>query len=112
MKKSSEKKVLKCKGIIYEIQGEKVVFEKDGEKVELNLEFGKSAYSTVYLHLTKKSTKKSGYYKVGNFQYKIEESNLTVYNKKEEIIIEKLLEEKEMKYLRTTVINLLINTLE
>lgn len=68
---AKEVKVLKVKDVEVVITDDKLVFEKDGQTIELARELGKSDYRTVYEFLKKKSNvvKGSGIYTVGNFSY-------------------------------------------
>jgi hypothetical protein len=108
----TESKVLKVKGFEYEVKGNKVILHKDGEAIELALEFGQSAYTVCYLHLTKKTTTVKGSHKVGNFTYTLEGNTISISNKANVVIITKKLLDKDLTYIRTTVTNLLINHFE
>lgn len=112
-----EKKVIMVKGVEVEVVGDILRFEKDGELVEVKREIGKSDYSVVYLELVRKGERRvnDGWKKVGNFEYKLneEENEATIrrYNS-EEIVFENVaISESELKYIRTSIINILINNL-
>jgi len=109
-----------------QIIGEQLVFEKNGQKVELQRTLGKADYRLVYEFLKKKTdaVKGSGSYSVGNFSYTVSSvldsktQDVTVTSRTGIEIGSFTLEQDlaDVKYphqfVRNLVINYLLNTLE
>jgi hypothetical protein len=105
----------KVKGFEFEIVGNEVWLYKNGEVIKLKLEFGESGYSKCYLYLIKKeSGREEGFNKVGNFLYSYDEvkKEVEIFNNKKVLLFKKELKDEEVKYIRNSVINILINNLE
>lgn len=96
-------KKMMVKGVSVVVSEKYLEFEKNGELVKLEREFGKSDYSLVFLELNRKNEKRlsNGVKKLGSYSYKVDENNVvSIWNKKGELILEKEVEEVELKYPR------------
>ncbi len=115
---AKETKVLKVKDVEVVITDDKLVFEKDGQTIELARELGKSDYRAVYEFLKKKGNgvQGSGIYTVGNFSYGFTHqgsasSTVTVVDSNQNEVGEFTIEQDlaEVKYPHQFVRNLVIN---
>lgn len=109
----------KVRGVPYEIEGNKVyLYVNEEEPVELELEIGVGVYQTVSAHLRGSTGRRKKAKTLGNFTYDLsEDSNgnevLVIRNKAGEVILEKNgLTDKEVRYIRNTAVNLILESLE
>lgn len=87
-------------------------FEKNGEQITIQIDLFRGVYSSVYSAMKAKGNPaEKGFYKVGNFLYKREDNTVTVMRSNKEVIGTLEVKEDE-KYVRTQVVNYLINALE
>ncbi len=103
-----------CKGVPYELVGDKVVIHGAEGDVTLPLEIGRSAYSVVFQHLKSKTgrTRVKGVNRLGNFTYNVDGNIMTVSREDGSAVGTKELTEPEMKYPRNAAINILLTTLK
>ncbi len=113
-KKEIQADVKFCKGVAYELVGDKVIIHGAEGDVTLPLELGKSAYAVVFQHLKSKTgrTRVKGANRVGNFTYKIEGNVMSVLREDQSVVVSREISEQEQKYPRNAAINMLLATLK
>ena len=108
-------KTMMVKEVEVEVTETHLIFEKDGETVELERKVGRDDYRLVYQYLSRKGSARpsNGLRSVGQFEYDLQEDVVSIRRiGEEEWLVENLeLEETQIKNIRNTVINWIINNL-
>lgn len=109
----SEKVLRKAQGMEYEVNGNKVtIYPADQDPITVELELGKSVYSTVQKvakSLLKKEPKPR---EVGNFTFKVEDGVVTIYRKDGSVLTVKELAEKDLHNVKVSVMKIIVKEVQ